>query len=335
MKRLVLLFLLGISQLAFGQSRDFRELVEYGYESKRYQQEGLMLTDPVGDAYLIRQIDTIPPKVLGYLFHASLPQAVTERAERAAEPFQIGKTLLIDIDCLLNSMADIMRSHFPDIVPVLGEEHAWSPEAKEYMKTGFWHRLDQHAKGRQKDLPAPTFGRSKLFFCLACGWTSRFCATGQEEALRAWILSCPDRSVLPHKLFEQSYLLNGGNIYLTFLTCENVLAGIPQRWERNSDPQQRKLAYIRNDSKELGDNYGAWYHFFGAALYAMFRSNLKSLFVVDAESVGSFFLEGPDRQEDLFNHYGALLGQRFRDMLENADWVFPLPAGASTDYWKK
>ena len=334
MKKSVLFaILMAITQFAFGQNGGFRELVDYGYESLRYQQDSLMQVDPKGDAYLIRQIDTLPPKLLTYIFKGTLPQAVTEREQKKnGEVFKIGNTLPVDIDRLLECCADIMRQHFPDIVPILGKEHTWSPEAAEYLRTGFWHRLKQHADGKQKDFPAPILGRSKLFICLACGWTSRFCATGTEEQLKQIILSRPDRSVTPHQLFEDSYVLNGGNVYLTFLTCENVLAGIPQRWERNSDPIQAKLAYIRHDSKELGDNYGAWYHFFGAALYGMMRSGVKSLFAVDTESFGSFFIEGPDRQEDLINHYGALFGQNFRKMLDDAAWIL-MPAPASrTDY---
>lgn len=334
MKKTALLALLLFTlQTASAQGGGFRELVDYGFESLRYQQDSLMMVDPKGDAYLIRQIDTIPPKLLSYFFHRSLPQAVTERDKKSgAEPFTIGRTLPIDNERLMNSCAAIMRAHFPDIVPVMGEEHRWSPEASEYLRTGFWHRVRLHADGRQKDFPAPILGRSKLFICLACGWTSRFCATGTEEALRQRILSYPDRNVTPHQLFEDSYVLNGGDIYLTFLTCENVLAGIPQRWERDSDPIQRKLAYIRHDSSENGDNYGAWYHFFGAALYGMLRSGFKSLVAVDTESVGSFFMEGPDPQEDLINHYGALFGISFRKMLEDASWIFQPAPGTRTDY---
>jgi len=332
-KTLLLALLLFTFRPASPQGGGFRELVDYGFESRRYQQDSLKLVDPEGDAFLIRQIDTIPPKLLSYFFHRSLPQAVTEREKkRNTEPFTIGKTLPIDNTRLLNSCAAIMRTHFPDIVPVMGEEHRWSPEAAEYLKTGFWHRAKLHADGRQKDFPAPVLGRSKLFICLACGWTSRFCATGKEDALRQRILSYPDRGVTPHQLFEDSYVLNGGDIYLTFLSCENVLAGIPHRWERDSDPIQRKLAYIRHDSRELGDNYGAWYHFFGAALYGMLRSGFKSLVAVNTESLGSFFMEGPDPQEDLINHHGALFGLSFRKMLEDASWILPPTPDTRTDY---
>ena len=139
------------------------------------------------------------------------------------------------------------------------------------------------------------------------------------------IMEYPDRGVQIHHLFAESYVLNEGNLYLTFLTCENVLAGTPHRRERSSDQIQKKLSYIRIDSEELGDNYGAWYHFFGIALYGMMRPDLASLAVADIESLGSFFLEGPDRQEDLINHYGAIFGQRMRRLLDDGSWWLTSP----------
>ena len=327
---------------AAGQPRTFLEWVETGYRSAHYQQDRLQLVDPVGDAHLIRRLDTIPAKLYMYLFREPLPQSDTERKRRQADsldarqkgeaPFRIGKTMPIDIDRLLNRCSEILRAHDPAIVPFLGQEHEWSPEARKYLYYGFWHRLSRHAEYKQQDFPVPLLLRSKLFLCLACGWTARYCVTGQEAALTERVLRYPDRSLQIDQLFEESYLLNGGNIYLTLLTCENILASQPHRLEREEDPLQRKLAYIRHDSKELGDNYGAWYHFFGIALYGLVRSEFQSTFVADTESLGSLLYEGPDRQEDYINHYGAVFGSRFRRMLRRGSWRLPLAPGARTDY---
>ena len=38
-------------------------ILETGFDSRRYQQDSLMLVDPIGDAHLLRQLDTIPIKV--------------------------------------------------------------------------------------------------------------------------------------------------------------------------------------------------------------------------------------------------------------------------------
>ncbi len=310
------------------RNRAFLERLESGYRSEHYQQDSLLLVDPVGDACIIRKLDTIPVKIFSSLVNSSLPQA--EKDDRQ-EPFRIGKTPPFDNDRLLNKCREIMRRHYPDIVPTFGEEHKWSPEARQYIVYGYWHRLWRRLSGKQQDYPCPMFLHSKLLVCLACGWTARYCVTDREQALEAWILDRPDRSIQIDQLFEESYILNQGNIYLTFLTCENVLAGMPHREDRGNDPLQRKLAYIRNDSTEAGDNYGAWYHFFGAALYGFLRSDFVSLLVTDIESLGSFFMEGADRQETLINRSGALIGYEFFRMLEWGTWWVP-SRNSSTDY---
>ena len=307
---------------------EFFKCLEESYKSRMYRQDSLMLIDPIGDAYMLRKLDTVPAKLLYHLRGNPLPQ-LEDRTDK--QPYKTGRTVPIDNDRLLNKCAEIMRAHFPDIFPTLGEEHVWSPEAREYLNFGFWHRLARHWSGKQQDFPTSTFGMSKLLICLACGWTSRYCVTGQEKALKKRILSYPDGGVEPHNLFEESYVLHDGNLYLTFLACENVLCGMPFRPVRSNNSLQRKLAYIRHDSLEYGDNYGAWYHFFGIALYGMMRPESVSVFVADTESFGSFFMEGPDPQEDLINHYGAIFGHRFRRMYEDASWWLTGP-GDRTDY---
>lgn len=305
----------------------FIETIDSGFRSGMYRQSGLLLDDPVGDAFLLRKLDTIPIKLFKYFFH-SLPQD-----DRAAPAYNVGKTVPVDVDKLLNKCAEIMRRYFPDIFPSAGQEHEWSEEAKRYhLPRLYWHKLGRRLGGRQQDFPAPTFGRSKLLICLACGWTSRYCVTGQEDALIQRVMTYPDKGVQPHDLFAESYVLNKGNLYLTFLTCENILAKMPFRPGRGKDLMQRKLAYIRHDSAERGDNYGAWYHFFGIALYAFMRPPGESRFVAETESFGSFFYEGPDRQEDYFNRYGAIFGAKLRKMLEDGAWWL-LPCGSRhTDY---
>ena len=154
----------------------------------------------------------------------------------------------------------------------------------------------------------------------------------QEKALTQRIMTYPKRGVYPHDLFEESYILNEGNLYLTLLTCENVLAGDPHRKGRQNDPLQKKLAYIRHESKEMGDNYGAWYHLFGIALYGMLRANLTSRSVAEFESLGSYLYEGPDKQETYINRYGALLGIELKKMMKHETWKVPLHPTDRTDY---
>ena len=297
----------------------FRTWLERSFESEMYQQDSVMLVDEMGDAMLIRKLDTAIIKIASALFNQDLPQAVADRA-RQTEGFRMGKSYPLDNELLLSRFAEVIRRNYPDITPQLGEEHVWSPAARRYLQYGYWHRLWRRVTGRQQDFPCPVFKQSKLFLCLACGWTARYCITGTEDALTERIMSYPDRNLRIEELFAESYVLNRGNVYMTLLACENVLAGHPHRPDRDSDPLQRKLSYIRDDSEELGDNYGAWYHFFGIALYSMLRTRTVAILVANTESMGSFFMEGPDRQETLINHYGALFGRELRKMIVRERW---------------
>ena len=337
MKKASLLVLLSLwSVLAFGQTEeaegDFFGCLGKSYETSSCQRDSFMLVDPYGDALLIRRSDHIPSRIFSLLVKGSRTQAKASVKVRKEPDFVIGKTLPIDVGRLLNQCHEIIHRRYPEIVPTLGEEHVWSEVARDYLKYGFWQRLGWYVSGKQQEFPTPVLRMSKLFICLACGWTNAFCPTGQEKALAERVMSYPNRSVLPHVLFEESYELNRGNLYLTFLTCENVLAGYPHHPNRDMDHLQQKLAYLRHDSAELGDNYGVWYHLFGIALYGMVREGLLSNTVAEIESFGSYFIEGPDRQEDYINRYGAVFGKRFREMILNKTWMLPLQSTDRMDY---
>lgn len=348
----VLFFLLAVIMSAapiYGESednkkenkREFKKWIKANYEAVHYQQTEPKMVDPKGDAFLIRKLDQIPMKILQSLVKSSYPQAeiqkekelkALEEAKKDELGFEIGKTVPIDVDRLLNKCRQIMLAYYPNIVPELGKEHEWSPEAKRYLAYGFWHRFGRHIFRKQKEFPSPLFFRSKIFLLLACGWTSRYAITGKEEALKKRIMLYPDRKMQIHHMFMESYVLNRGNVYLTMLTAENVLAGDPYRVDRENDPIQKKLAYIRHDSIEMGDNYGAWYHFFGIGMYAIVRSGVVSRSVAEIESLGSLFLEGKDKQEDYINRYGAIFGKKFRKMLKEGTWQQPLSKEDRTDY---
>ena len=324
------------------QESEFKQWIKANYEAEHYQQTEYMPVDPKGDAFLIRKIDTVPMKLLQSLVKSSYPQAEIEKEKELKEleeamekgkvSYKIGKTVPIDVDRLINKCRHIIYRYYPKITPTLGSEHDWSPDAKKYLLYGFWHRLGRHVFGKQREFPSPLFLRSKIFLLLACGWTSRYAVTGQEQALIERLMKYPDRRVQLHHMFAESYILNKGNIYLAFLTCENILAGDPYRVDRENDPLQKKLAYIRHDSKDIGDNYGAWYHFFGISLYGVIRSGFASRSVAEIESLGSLFLEGKDKQEDYINRYGAIFGKKFKKMIKKETWKTPLNKNDRTDY---
>ncbi|NLI77737.1 MAG: hypothetical protein GX442_15045 [Candidatus Riflebacteria bacterium] len=342
-RNLVLAGILVMTLAVGAPAGEFKDWVKKIAVAEHYQQDGLQLVDPKGDAHLIRMLDTVPMKLLNSLVKGSYPQAeidkeremealeAAQKQAREAAGFKIGNTRPIDPDRLVNAIRQII-GRYPKIVPTLGEEHRWCPEAKPYLWYGFWHRFGRVIFRKQKEFPSPLFLRSKLFLLLACGWTSRYAVTGQEQELTRRLMLYPDRAVQIHDLFRESYLLNRGNLYLTMLTAENVLAGNPYREDRQNDPLQKKLAYLRHDTCEFGDNYGAWYHFFGIGLYGMLRAPVAARAVAEIEALGSLFLEAPDKQETYMNRIGAIFGRKLNRMMVNGDWHKPLTAADRTDY---
>ena len=314
--------------LAFGD--EFKTYLR-NPDSDRYCQSGLKLVDPQGDAYLIRKIDQIPLKLMQALIKKDYRKEDIEREQEQRKEFDIGKRPPINVDRLVNKIREIIQK-YPKMPPFVGPEHKWSPEAKKYLVYGFWHRMGQFITRKQQGPPAPLFFRSKMFLLLACGYTYRYAVTGQEGALETRLMQYPDRGAQLHNVFEESYLLNRGDLYLTLLTAENVLAKNPYAEDRAQGALQKKLAYLRNDSQQLGDNYGAWYHFYGIAMYGIIRAQFVSRAVAEIESIGSLFLEGRDPQEDWINRLGAKFGFKLKKLIKSGDWKKPLQPGESTEY---
>ena len=108
-----------------------------------------------------------------------------------------------------------------------------------------------------------TSGLSKIIMALATASSSRFLYVGHEEELIEWIKTRPDNSVTIETLFHKSYILNGGNVYLTLLTIENVLSDATFEADRENTVVNRKLADLYAGSP---NKFGDWYHMFGTML---------------------------------------------------------------------
>lgn len=108
-----------------------------------------------------------------------------------------------------------------------------------------------------------TSGLSKIIMALATASSSRFLYVGHEEELIEWIKKRPDNSVSIEALFHKSYILNGGNVYLTLLTIENVLSDATFEADRENTVVNRKLADLYAGSP---NKFGDWYHMFGTML---------------------------------------------------------------------
>lgn len=189
------------------------------------------------------------------------------------------------------------------IPPRYGKPHRWSTE--------FASRYGNNIEN------APYTRFSKLLLALSSGITHRFMTTDQELLLIHYILSRPDQSVTIAELFRRSYRLNGGDVYLTLLSLENVLAEFWRTDNRENRAITRKLALVTNQFQGRGDKFGTWYHFFGIMLYAYVTDEATARAAANAESIGSHVLSRGEveTQEDFMNEQGAVVGAKLKEVV--------------------
>lgn len=282
-----------------------------------YQQTEPKWSDPAGDAHLIRILDKAPEEIVGGVWNYLVKgEKWHDHGGEAAPLHTSGRYPKFSVESVSADFQKIIADH-PEFKPHIGPEHEWSEQARDYFGTGFFKRTLAAFQGKQ-DFPVPTIG-DKLTILLGLGKTAQFAVTGQEQALEEKLMKYPDRSVGLADMMKESYVLNKGDLYGTFLTAENILAKDVNDPDRENQPLQDKLEYIRDDEPQVGDNFGAWYHFFGTSLYGLIRSPVKAQGVALIEAAGSFFMEGPDPQETKVNLYGAKFGGQLRKMFGSAD----------------
>lgn len=201
----------------------------------------------------------------------------------------------------------IRQEHERDgLVPTVGEIHAWSPEFKQKYAKRF----------------RPYSLLSKPLMSLWRGVTGRTMATGQERNLESWILQQPDNSITLPEMFRASYRLNAGNVYLTLLTIENLLAKDWSTPNRQSLVKTRKLTRIVHAIGNLDDRFGTWYHLFGVTFYGYVSGGLQAWVVGETEALGSQLIArfGAEFQENSINRNGGFVGARLKRAIEKGLW---------------
>ncbi len=212
------------------------------------------------------------------------------------------ESIPIDMNKFMDRVGSIM-AEYPQFKPHFSTPHQWSPEAQAYLKKHSW------------------WVPSKLLLASALGRTTSMLPTGLEAQLRAKLLTYPDGSLKPDEVFRQAYVLAEGDLYLTLLTAQNVLADFPKRSDRvEANPVYKKLAYIRHDTKDIGDNYGVWYHLFGGALFTSVEPGWRGAGAVWMDSFLGRFISARDRQEEIFNRLSAQFGARLRTMADTGSY---------------
>ncbi len=193
------------------------------------------------------------------------------------------------------------------IQPSLGNVHDWSPE---FMSKYGW-----------KFFPYTAY--SKILLALSRGTTGMYLRTGTESELQDEIISRPRASVTIPELFRASYRINRGDVYLTLLTIENVLARYWRTENRESLAMTQRLTPIINAFGKKADKFGSWYHLFGMMLYGYSKGMLAAKMVAHTESIGSHILDGfaDEKQEDYINAKGATLGADLLKIVKKASYL--------------
>lgn len=290
-----------------------------------YQQIQYNLNDPIGDYTFLRILQATAPSVIfgtltgkGYQrINADLSRLRTQHSD-SYNSIAIDALSNLRIDENQSEPAGVVRnqwiyqnSFFHDILmdyeldglkPTIGECHQWSSKI--------------HNDPEASCSPYLLF--SKLFWALAYGDSSVYFYTGNETDLANWILSQPDRSVSLRSIFRISYLLNKGNVYLSMLTIANVISRFWYTPERETLLLARKLEVITGVQDGIGDNYGAWHHFWGLMVFGYCHSGWTAWLVGNLESFGSHCVSNADEpDEDYINANAGFVGSELRDCVEN------------------
>lgn len=336
MKLLFTTILLGMSFSSLSQSLDVDEGLVY-------QQAEYQLNDPKGDELLLWAThDLLWNQIPGYIkenFNGKVGATASELQKKKTEaylkfpqyvPFDETKNILIKDFISFNPthtpialvgnkapintknltlmMKQVITEEFRaySLEPQLGTVHTWSPDVRKRLKKKY------QFLGRM----------NKLLVVLSTGSSSRFLVTSTENELMDYILSRPIKSINLEDMFRASYRINKGDIYLTFLTVENVLSAFWITPQRDKRAVNTRLKDITNYNYST-DKFGAWYHLFGMLLYgrAYGSSNARIISFIEAftDKVMTGFAK--DSQENKINIIGGKVGASLKNFILKKEYL--------------
>ncbi|WP_413292952.1 hypothetical protein ACLSU7_16270 [Bdellovibrio sp. HCB185ZH] len=284
-------------------------------EPELYRQTSYKLIDPEGDRALIARANQVPKHILENLISKEGPQdknwlpdprewedplADLIPQPEPTEGISIqGRESPLYLESFEKTLTQVIQEESRrGLPPLFGIAHEWSAAYKNK------HMMSQG---------------SKLLVALALGFTDRFMITGKEENLRQWILTENYESITLPELFRASYRINHGDVYLTLLTIENVLANNWRFIDRESLPITKRLRPISSGHNYKGDRYGTWYHFFGMILYGYVHGGTQAKVIGKIEALGSNMLS-PDlnqTQKQWFNILGGYVGAHLKKVIRD------------------
>lgn len=296
------------------------------YDKDLYRQQSYQLDDPAGDEALIVRSGKIPKNILKALIKAQgkpvefndwTPEQF-EMIETSSLPFYPpvdpknlsiqGRNNPIKVFELSQALGQVIKEENLTfkVEPQLGHIHKWSRQLPLKFK-----------------MATVSMTLDKVFVALCLGFTDRFMKTDQEWPLRKWVLEQPYNSISLPEMFRKSYQLNFGDVYLTLLTIENLLASNWRYPGRESLPITKRLIPIANGYNYDSDRYGTWYHLFGMMLYGYVKDGFHANFIGHVEALGSNVLSrhSVDKtQKQWMNKEGGFVGQSLKKMVLNQTW---------------
>lgn len=223
------------------------------YSQVTYQQNHFLLKDKHGDEELSKLfVDTCETGVKKVIKHKNIcPQESQNRVPRFAQY----NPILSDIPKEKTDNTSARPSYntkntIDNLKEIISHKNKLGIKVS-FGKTHTWSTLQ------------PASFLPKIIVALATASSARFMYIGKEVNLIKWITAQKDKSVTIESLFQYSYILNDGNMYLTILTIENVLSDATFEEKRENTLVNQKLVdlYIQSPNK-----FGDWYHFFGTML---------------------------------------------------------------------
>ncbi len=299
-----------------------------GYDQSLYEQSNYLLDDPAGDDALVIRASKVPKNIFSFLKKKSSGQNPHELDDWAPDESELkdtsnlpfknltdssrptfqGRDNPIKVQGLARAFGQIIKEEYLDhqLQPRLGQIHRWSADTSQKRITSSY-----------------IMGFDKVFIALSLGFTNRFMKTDREPELKAWILAQPYSSITLPTFFRQSYVLNEGDVYLTLLTIENVLASNWRFPGRENMPLTKRLKPIASGYNYDSDRYGTWYHLFGMMLFGYIKSGTTANMVGRVEALGSNVMSGfnvDKTQKQWMNKQGGFVGQNLKRMVLSGSW---------------
>ena len=291
-------------------------------ELLNYQQRRYRLEDPPGDHALLNLLHLTATDVAWHTLTGQGYREILDEINELRSGFEYRP---IGLDRFSG-----IRGRIPETLDS-AHRKPWSKNDDVFMRViaeerqngilptpGVCHRWSSAYRKNPQSDTFPYIFFSKLLWALAYGESSVYFVTENEEQLAQWIVEREPRSVTLDELFRQSYRLNSGDVYLSLLTPANVFSRFWYLPHRENLSIATQLALITTQQDGAEDNYGAWHHFWGMALFGYCLGETNSRLAGWIESLGSGRVtEHGEVDEYYINRHAGAAGAKLRELIEN------------------